>query len=196
MLETLKQADTNLFLFLNGLHSPFFDVLMFQVSLPLFWIPFYLLLIVLLFRKYRWQAMWILLFVAVLITATDQGAVHLFKNVFLRLRPSQEPALQGTIHLVNGYKGGIYGFISNHAANTFALAVFLAIVVNDLFRGFVPLMIFWAFLLSYSRIYLGVHYPGDILAGIIFGTVLALIFAWIFKKFVPLKKKYNQNPLL
>ncbi len=104
------------------------------------------------------------------VTVSDLTAVHLFKNVFLRLRPCHEPSIAGMVHLVNDHCGGKYGFISSHASNSFALATFLSLLLGKKIRLFTLLIMLWAILLSYSRVYLGVHYPGDVIVGAIWGA--------------------------
>jgi undecaprenyl-diphosphatase len=171
MLETLKCWDTQLFLFLNGGHSPFMDRVMWFVSGKLQWLPLYLGILALLVYRFRWKALWILLGVAALITMSDQASVHLFKDVFERLRPCHRVDLAGLVHLVNDYCGGAYGFVSSHASNTFAVAVFTGLFLRN--RYYWTGMLFWASLVGYSRIYLGVHFPGDILGGAVLGSLLA-----------------------
>jgi undecaprenyl-diphosphatase len=187
MLESLVNIDKSLFLFLNGLHTPWLDPAMYWISQALVWIPFYIFLLWLVIRKFGTRTLWILLFVALMITAGDQLA-GLFKEGVQRLRPSQDATLTG-VHLVNGYRGGVYGFYSSHASNTFSLAVFLVIVLGQHYRWIAAVMIPWAFVLSYSRIYLGVHYPGDMLAGMIAGILFGLLFGFGFLRlnryFVP-----------
>jgi undecaprenyl-diphosphatase len=170
MLETLKTIDTSLFLAINGAHNDFFDILMPWISERWIWIPFYIFLAWLLYRDYG-HKVWILLILGGLaIVITDQTSVYLFKHVFHRLRPCHEPALEGVIHLVDGKCGGKYGFISSHAANTFGLATYLAFLLGKKIRFFTPVILLWAAMISYSRIYLGVHYPGDIIVGGIWGA--------------------------
>lgn len=172
MLEQLKSIDTDLFLALNGAHSPFFDFVMFWASDKWIWIPLYVFFTYLLFKQYGKRA-WILVIMAGLaVVLSDLTATLLFKNVFQRPRPCHEPSLEGIIHLVNRQCGGNYGFISSHAANSFALAAFLSLSLGKKIRFFTPLIIMWALLLCYSRIYLGVHYPGDVIAGAIWGAAL------------------------
>jgi undecaprenyl-diphosphatase len=109
----------------------------------------------------------------VVFAITDLASVHLFKNVFLRLRPCHEPALSGLVHLVNNRCGGSYGFVSSHAANTFGLAIMVLLLFKKLNPWIGYGMVIWAAMVSYSRIYLGVHYPGDILGGALLGSFAA-----------------------
>ena len=170
MLEQLKSIDTDLFLAINGAHSSFFDFLMFWASDKWIWIPLYIFFAYLLFKNYG-KRVWILVFLAgFAIALSDLSSTYLFKFVFQRPRPCHEPSLEGIIHLVNGHCGGKYGFISSHASNSFALATFLSLLLGKKIRFFTPLIIVWALLLSYSRVYLGVHYPGDVIVGSIWGA--------------------------
>ncbi|MEZ5197880.1 MAG: phosphatase PAP2 family protein, partial [Bacteroidales bacterium] len=115
MIELLKQWDTDLFLFLNGWHNDFWDVIMYYSSEKLTWIPLYIIILYLIIRHFRWKSIWILIFVAFLIATTDLLSVHAFKNVFLRLRPCHEPSLDGLVHTVHEKCGGQFGFVSSHA---------------------------------------------------------------------------------
>ena len=180
MLSTLIDLDTQLFLFLNGLHNEAFDSIMAWISGKTTWWPFYLLLLLYLGWTRRWQLVPIIFFIALVVTLADQTSVHLFKEVFERLRPCHEPALKEAVHIVNGRCGGMYGFVSSHAANTFAVAMLLLLIQRK--RWFTALMLTWAAIVSYSRIYLGVHYPGDVLGGAVLGVlcglVVYLLFSW------------------
>ena len=171
MLDFLNSIDTQMFLLINGAHSGFWDTVMWRISGKIEWIPLYLFIIWMLIRKFQWKTLWILLAVALLITLSDQASVHLFKNVFERLRPCHQPDLVGQVHVVRDHCGGMYGFVSSHAANTFALAVLTGLLLRNTYYW--TGILFWALLVGYSRVYLGVHYPGDILFGAILGGLLA-----------------------
>ncbi len=175
MIETLLNWDTQFFLFLNGLNSPFWDPIMVFASGKLTWLPFYLLLIFFIARKHGWKTLWWLVAIALVIVASDQISVGLFKNVFQRLRPCHTPDLNGLIHIV-GKCGGKFGFVSSHAANTFGVAVFLSLLFRNKWATLG--LISWAAFVSYSRIYLGVHFPGDILCGALLGAGIG-ISIWI-----------------
>jgi undecaprenyl-diphosphatase len=190
MIEYLQKLDVRLFLFLNAQNSPFFDKFMWFVSGRIEWLPLYLLLTFWLFYRFRKKG-WLLFALTLIVFAlTDAGSVHLFKNVFERLRPCRNPDLQGMVHLVNGYCGGLYGFISSHAANTFGLAVFMSLVFRD--KWFVVSMVIWAAVVSYSRIYLGVHYPLGVLCGAIWGVMMAAGIYFGYEKFTA-KGSTNMN---
>jgi len=193
MLEALNTLDTKLFLFLNGLHSDSFDGIMVWVSGKTTWWPFYLLLLAGLAWKIRLQLLPLLFFVILCVTLTDQVSVHLFKEVFERLRPCHEPALNGMVHIVNERCGGQYGFVSSHAANVFGIAMLLLRVFRRWWYTLV--LIAWASLVAYSRVYLGVHYPGDILGGallgLLIGFLLHLLYLWVLQK---LPSSWNMLP--
>jgi membrane-associated phospholipid phosphatase len=121
MLETLNNIDTEIFLAINGQYNSFWDFVMLWASNKFIWIPLYLLLLYFLIKNYKWKTLIILVFVAILITLSDQISLHLFKNIFQRLRPCHEPEIADMVHLVNNKCGGQFSFISSHAANTFTL---------------------------------------------------------------------------
>lgn len=186
MIETLNSIDTQLFLFLNGKHDFFLDFIMYWLSDMLIWFPMYVLIIFLIIKHYGKKSLLILLILVVVITLCDQTASHLIKNLVQRLRPSHEPSLAGLIHLSKAGPGGLYGFVSSHAANTFGLATFLYFVLDNRFKWLKYWLFLWAVLVSYSRIYNGVHYPGDVIVaaciGILIGWAVAKLYQYIEQK--------------
>jgi len=174
MLEILNNIDQSFFLTLNGLHSPFFDQFFFYATKPIVWLPLYLLITYLAIRTFKWKTITLVIGIALMITASDQLA-NLTKHGTTRLRPSHEPEIE-QVHIVNGYKGGQHGFYSGHASTSFAIALFLILLLRRHYRWIIPVMLAYAFIMAYSRIYLGVHYPGDILAGGAIGSLLGLGF--------------------
>ncbi len=179
MLETLINLDKEIFLKLNGLGAPALDAFMVFVSGKLEWIPFYAILLFVVFRKYKIKGLYILFFIIILITLGDQISVNLFKNIFLRFRPCHDPDLEGLVYIVNNHCGGQYGFVSSHATNTFSLAVFVSFVLKN--KWWSALLIVWAIIVSYSRIYLGVHFPLDVICGAILGILIAWIVFGLMK---------------
>ena len=180
MLNYLNQIDTELFLIMNGWHNLFFDILMVYVSSMLFWLPFYIFLFYLLIREYKWKSLILLLFTTFLITLTDQSSVQLFKNVFQRLRPCHNPDIQAMVHTVE-YCGGLYSFVSSHAANYFGIIVFVSGLLKKRYKWLPWVLVIWGLLIIYSRIYLGVHYPGDVIAGAILGSVIGWMVLWLYR---------------
>ncbi len=180
MIESLIELDKSLFFFFNGLHSPWLDSVMFWISDKKIWIPFYVLLAAWLIKNYKWHAIIYLLAIGLAITCTDQFISGFMKDFFQRWRPSRDPSLEGLVHLVNDYRGGKYGFASSHAGNAFALAIFFFMLWRD--HKWAWLLFVWAFVVAYSRVYLGVHYPGDILTGALIGLFFGYTFVKISKK--------------
>ena len=182
MIEYLNSIDTQLFLFLNGMHNSFFDFVMYWLSDKDIWIPFYLFLVFIIIRKYKMKGLYLVLFAVFAITLADQVSSHIIKILVQRLRPSQDPALAGLVHISKAGAGGLYGFVSSHTANTFGLAFFLFYTLGSSFKPLKYFLFFWAFFVSYSRIYNGVHYPGDVLGGFLLGWLISWSLAKLYKR--------------
>jgi undecaprenyl-diphosphatase len=165
----LERIDQQLLLFINSTNSPFLDQVMYTLSGRVIWAPLYLAILIYLGITYRRKFLIILLFIILAITLSDQTSV-LLKNITQRLRPCHEPALTGLVHLVKGECGGLYSFVSSHATNSFNVALLSLLLIKK--RWYSITMIVWAMAIGYSRIYLGVHYPGDVLCGSILGAFI------------------------
>ena len=179
----LIALDASLFLFLNGLHAPYWDTFMYTFSQMEVWIPFYAALLWLMVRTWRKESGWVILAVVLCVVLADQVSSGLIKEWVQRPRPTHTAGLQELVHTVNGYRGGRYGFVSSHAANTFGLALFCTLLFRN--RWYAWTMFLWALVTSYSRIYLGVHFPGDILGGTLVGLGAAWLCYWLLRRFRP-----------
>ena len=191
MLEILLKLDTDLFLYLNSINSTFWDTVMWYISATKTWIPLYIIVLFFVFKQQKWKGFITFFFMILLVAVADQASVHLFKNVFQRLRPCHNETIINLVHLVNNKCGGQYGFVSSHAANTFAFAIFTSLFFNKKHISY--LLIFWAVIVSYSRIYLGVHYPLDVIGGATLGLAIGF---FIFKFYRIIFNKIETNQKL
>lgn len=181
MKDFILNIDHQLFTFLNGLHADWMDPIMYWMSHKWFWIPFYALLIAGIIFKYKKKAILIILLTGALVASTDQVSRG-FKYGVGRYRPCRsESAHLPKPHLIDNHCGGKYGFFSSHAANTFGIAIFLGTLLIPVVRKAKWILLFWAAVVTYSRIYLGVHYPLDVTCGALCGWVLGSLFLRIYK---------------
>ena len=184
-IEQLIALDKELLLKWNGSDSLFWDGFMWVATSTAIWIPVAVALLYVIIKNNKPQkALLVIAMIALAITLADQIASGICKPLFQRFRPTQDPEIMYLVDIVNGYRGGKYGFFSSHAANTFAVAVFLSLLIKNKSLG---IMLFaWAILNAYSRVYLGVHYWGDILfgtmTGFLVGGIIFLLFRYIQKK--------------
>lgn len=173
-IENLIPLERDLFFLLNGSDSSFLDDWMWTVSGRFVWIPLFLAILFLFFyRTPRKQALLVTLFFILVFVLSDQLSSGFCKPFFERFRPTHHPDFKELVDIVNGYRGGRYGFISGHATNSFGLAVFLSLLFRH--RGVTLAALSWALLNSYTRIYLGVHFISDIVAGMLAGSLLAFL---------------------
>lgn len=186
MLNKLLQWDQEFFLLLNGAGTKTFDSFFVFISSTKSAIPLFIFIIFLLIKKHRksfWQG---LVLILIVVSLADLTSVHAFKNVFMRLRPSHEPLLADSIRLLVS-KGGLYGFVSSHASNFFAIAAVVSLLFSE--RKYLPYLLYsWATLVSYSRIYVGKHYALDVIGGAVLGIFVAKIVWCIVLK---IKEKYK-----
>lgn len=178
MLDTLKELDQQIFFWVNNHRTYWMDYIAYYASNRFFWIPLYIFLIYLLVQVFQRQTWLVVLIIVLLIVCCDQVSASLIKPWVQRLRPCQDPALKNFVQVIGDYTG-IYGFISSHAANSFGLAMLLWLILRKNYR-FIYLLFFWALGVSYTRVYGGVHYPGDICIGALAGSLLAYIFYQVY----------------
>ncbi|AWG23944.1 phosphatase PAP2 family protein [Flavobacterium kingsejongi] len=195
MLEYLLELDKNLFVFLNGMGSETFDPLWLFITKQFNWIPIFAIIFYLVFKHLGWKhALLVVVIIALLITLTDQ-TTNIFKRGFERLRPGNNPEISHFIRIVQ--KRSSFSFVSGHASNSMAVALFLYLVMKPYLKymGFIFL---WPLIFAYSRIYLGLHYPGDILCGYVWGISMSLIMWQVYKyarnHFFPLQKENLDHP--
>lgn len=190
MLEKILELERGVFLWINGTHTPFLDRLFWSFSGVLIWFPLILIPLYFLWkRKENWiPAIISLVLIPVLCTIASN---HVFKPIFTRFRPTTHPAFMDVVTLLNDYTaGGLYGFISGHTTNAFGFAVLSILLVRNKF--YTIFILLWAFLMAYSRIYLGAHFISDVIGGFIVGILLAIV-VYIFYKYISKRYFFNQS---
>jgi len=194
VIQTISNWDKSAFLYLNSFHNNLMDYVMTLFTLTPVWFLFYGVILFLIIRRYSRKAIPVIVALVLMILLADQFS-NLFKHVFMRLRPSNDPGVAPLAHVFFN-AGGLYGFVSAHAANAFSFATFSALLFRS--RGYAIFIYPWALLIAYTRIYLGVHYPGDILGGAVLGVLVGL---GVFKVLIFLESKafpvhpYQRNKL-
>lgn len=190
MLDWLLDIDKQVFIFFNGLGSPILDQIMIGLSNKYLWTPLYLFLIFVIVKEKGRDFYIPLLAVLITLLITDQITANLMKPYFARLRPCHDPTLEGIVNIISDCKGK-FGFASGHAANSLGLATFFLFWLN---RPWTKWLLFWAILVAYSRVYLGVHYPSDILVGGAIGIIAGYGITQLSKRI--LKQKFTARSSL
>lgn len=183
MIEKLDALDKQWLLALNNDYPHFWDVVMFTVSEMAVWIPLYLLMLYVIVRHWKKEAWWLILGVVLTIVIADQMASGWLKNWIERPRPTHDLEIGHLVATVNGYLGGRYGFVSSHAANTVGLALLTSLIYRR-WQYTIPIFL-WSMLNAYSRIYLGVHYVGDVLGGVLVGLFAGWVVYYLLCKISP-----------
>ncbi|MGQ1787804.1 phosphatase PAP2 family protein [Saccharicrinis sp. GN24d3] len=182
-METLLQLDSNLLLLLNYYHTEFWDLVFWLTSSTLVWVPFYVMVIYAMVKGQQWQSWTTILAVIILVVLCDRISTDIFKYGFERLRPTHNADLKDLVKTVFGYRGGKFGFVSSHATNTMGIAVFTSLLFRN--RLYSLFILVWSVFVGYSRIYLGVHFPGDVLGGFVLGASLGYIVYKIYGALLP-----------
>ncbi len=191
VIEQLVAWDKQLLLWGNSFHTPFWDNFVLIFSGKIIWIPAVLAIVYAIVRTQRRDAVWVALFLALAIVLADQISSGLIKPLVARWRPTHEPSLAGMVQVVHGYTGGRYGFVSSHAANACAVALFTSLLFRR--RLYTWTISLWAVANMYSRVYLGVHYPGDIVGGIVVGLLSAWAAYALMKRLKPQTLTHTNN---
>ena len=183
MIESIIDKDIELLIFLNNLGTTQWDGFWLFVTNKFSAIPLYIILLYFTFKYYGLKrTVVLLLFIVLLIAASDQTS-NLFKYGFKRLRPCHDENIEPLIRLVKARCGGLYSYFSAHASNAMAIAVFFSFILKMKYKIFTVILIVWALLVAYSRVYIGVHYPLDITTGILFGLLYGTLFSMLLKVF-------------
>jgi len=184
MKEWLHNVDYKLFFLVNDTwKNSFFDVIMPWMRNPLTWIPLYVLLLLLFIKDFRKNVLWVLLFAGITIFLTDQLSAHVIKHLVKRLRPCNTPELLGHIHMLIPCSSG-YSFVSSHATNHFGMALFFIGISGKRYKWFAPFFLLWAVTISYAQVYVGVHFPIDVICGGILGAAIGAITAYFCRKII------------
>ncbi|WP_044117660.1 phosphatase PAP2 family protein [Alkaliflexus imshenetskii] len=194
-MDAIIQLDKELLLYLNSFHSPLWDNFFWVFTSVSVWIPLYASILWVVWKRLGLKGVWAVLAIVLTIVLCDQVSSSFFKPFFERFRPSWEPSLEGLVRLVNERRGGRFGFVSSHATNSIGLALFTSLLFR---KAYFTIFIFiWAIINSYSRIYMGVHYPGDIIGGVLLGAALGYgvyaVYGWFSRKVIFKKGEQKQT---
>ncbi|MGM9833788.1 MAG: phosphatase PAP2 family protein [Candidatus Limisoma sp.] len=191
MIELLRSIDTEIFLSLNNLNSPFWDSFMSIFSGKMIWVPMYATIVYILYANLdKRTATFYSLAIILTIALADMTCARVLRPMAERLRPANlDNPISGMVHIVGNYRGGIYGFPSCHAANSFGLATILSLIIRK--RTLTVFIFLWATVNAYSRLYLGVHYTGDLLVGAIIGSLIAFIVYWAAQRIARRRLGYS-----
>lgn len=186
-MQEIIQLDKDLFLFLNTLGTTTWDGFWTFISEKTYWIPLYLVLLFLLYKNYGLNKTILILVLTLLMVLLTDQITNLFKDGFQRPRPCFTKDFEGIMRAVGCDGRGLYGFTSAHASNHFAVALLLGLIFKSKFKWLIWALLIWAAFISYSRIYLGVHFPLDVICGAIFGLLLGFgfykLYGWILRKY-------------
>lgn len=195
MIDYLNLLDKELFLFFNGMHTPFFDGVMYAISGKFTWIPLYFTVLYVIVERWKRDGVIAILSLILCLIIADQLSSHLIKELVQRPRPSHADDLKGLVYLVRNYTGGAYGFVSSHAANAVGFAMLTVLIFKR--SSYSVAISFWAFLVGYSRVYIGVHYPFDVMGGVLVGLFAAYVCFVLLKFYHPAKHQvYGSNTAL
>jgi undecaprenyl-diphosphatase len=191
-LESLIDLDQRLFIFFNQqLRNPFFDFIMPYLRDKNFWIPLYILLVFYFLLHFKFKSWIAIAFAVVTAVMTDQLSSSVIKPLVHRIRPCNDPSFSAEVHLLVGCGGG-FSFISSHAANHFGLACFLIVMLREKFKWMLPVALLWAGLIAFAQVYVGLHYPLDVLCGAIFGSMIGTMTGKICKSIL-MKKSVRRS---
>ncbi len=193
MPDYLLQLDRQIFYFINrDLGNAFFDILMLLLRNKLVWIPLYVFIFVFCLWRYKKQGLIIIVLLALTAGLADFGSATIIKSTFKRVRPCNDPAMAATI--VSRVPCGTgFSFPSSHASDHFAIAMFLGMVFLRRYRWVLPVGLVWAASISFAQVYVGVHYPVDVITGAIFGVLVGILFYWIFRKIMTFLSNEKQD---